>query len=81
MKTKKDSISPVKNDESAPLASESSNLAPVSGESTLSREQRIAEIAYFRAEQRGFEPGDDIRDWLDAEAEVKSREAASGGMN
>lgn len=81
MKTDKVSISPLKNDESAPLAGESGDLAPVPSERTLSREQLIAEVAYYRAEQRGFEPGDDIRDWLDAEAEVKSREAASGGMS
>lgn len=33
-------------------------------------EQRIAEAAYFRAEQRGFVPGNELDDWLDAEAEV-----------
>jgi hypothetical protein len=30
----------------------------------------IAEAAYFRAEARGFEGGDSVRDWLEAEAEV-----------
>jgi hypothetical protein len=30
----------------------------------------IAEVAYFRAEARGFEGGDPVRDWLEAEAEV-----------
>jgi hypothetical protein len=33
-------------------------------------EQQIAEAAYFRAEQRGFVPGNELDDWLDAEAEV-----------
>jgi hypothetical protein len=30
----------------------------------------IAEIAYRKAEQRGFEPGHDVKDWLEAESEV-----------
>jgi hypothetical protein len=30
----------------------------------------IAEAAYFRAEARGFQGGDSVRDWLEAEAEV-----------
>jgi hypothetical protein len=30
----------------------------------------IARAAYFRAMQRGFAPGDDLADWLAAEAEV-----------
>jgi hypothetical protein len=32
----------------------------------------IAEAAYFKAEQRGFSPGDDNQDWLEAEREIKS---------
>ena len=30
----------------------------------------IARAAYFRAQQRGFEPGHELSDWLAAEAEV-----------
>ena len=33
------------------------------------REAAIAEIAYFRAQQRGFEAGHEVEDWLAAEAE------------
>jgi len=33
----------------------------------------IAEAAYFRAQQRGFAPGDPLKDWLEAEAEVMVR--------
>jgi hypothetical protein len=33
----------------------------------------IAEAAYYRAEKRGFAPGYDMDDWLDAEAEVVER--------
>ena len=81
MKTKKVAAPTISDKDSKPQPSESGDLAPVPGEKTLSRVQLVAEVAYFRAEQRGFEPGNDIRDWLDAEAEVKSREAASGGMS
>jgi hypothetical protein len=34
------------------------------------RFQMISEAAYFKAEQRGFMAGDDLADWLAAEAEV-----------
>ena len=30
----------------------------------------IAEVAYFRAERRGFAPGSELGDWLAAEIEV-----------
>ena len=35
-----------------------------------SREARIAEAAYWRAERRGFQPGYELEDWLHAEREV-----------
>jgi hypothetical protein len=38
-----------------------------------SREQEIAERAYLRAKERGFEPGHEVEDWLLAEAEVDAR--------
>lgn len=41
--------------------------APSSDESLR---QRIAEAAYFHAEQRGFAPGHELDDWLAAEAEI-----------
>ena len=31
----------------------------------------IAEAAYFRAESRGFAPGAEVQDWLEAEAEIE----------
>ncbi|MDA8092487.1 MAG: DUF2934 domain-containing protein [Betaproteobacteria bacterium] len=34
------------------------------------RHRMIAEAAYYRAQQRGFDGGDMLRDWLDAEAEI-----------
>jgi hypothetical protein len=33
----------------------------------------IAEAAYYRAQQRGFEPGHELDDWIAAEAEVRQR--------
>jgi len=35
----------------------------------------IATAAYYRAQARGFEPGREIQDWLDAEAELLKPEA------
>jgi hypothetical protein len=37
------------------------------------REALIAELAYFRALNRGFEPGHEVEDWLEAEAEFERR--------
>jgi hypothetical protein len=37
------------------------------------RRQMIAEAAYFRAERRGFNGGDPVADWIDAEADVDER--------
>ena len=34
------------------------------------RKQRIATLAYERAESRGFAPGHELEDWLAAEREV-----------
>jgi hypothetical protein len=34
------------------------------------RYKSIAEAAYLRAEHRGFLPGCELQDWLEAEAEV-----------
>ena len=37
------------------------------------RDRMIAFAAYCRAEKRGFEPGHELEDWLQAEAEVDRR--------
>ena len=34
------------------------------------REARIAELAYLKAESRGFEAGQELEDWLEAEANM-----------
>jgi hypothetical protein len=33
------------------------------------RDTKIAELAYFKAECRGFSPGHELEDWLEAEGE------------
>jgi hypothetical protein len=43
------------------------------------REVLIAELAYFRALGRGFEPGHELEDWLAAEAEFEKRYGARHG--
>ena len=46
-----------------------------SAAATVSHEA-IAEAAYWRAHQRGFEPGHELEDWLAAERELMEREGA-----
>ncbi|MCK9388418.1 MAG: DUF2934 domain-containing protein [Sulfuritalea sp.] len=41
-----------------------------SGNDDCPREQMIAEAAYFHAERRGFAPGNEMSDWLQAETDV-----------
>ena len=33
------------------------------------RDAKIAELAYYKAERRSFEPGHELEDWLEAEQE------------
>lgn len=47
----------------------------------VSREERwrmVSEAAYYRARERDFRGGDDVADWLAAEAEVDARLWAEG---
>jgi Protein of unknown function (DUF2934) len=54
--------------------SRSKTSIPVIGKESASgstdRYYEIALRAYYKAEARGYEPGHEIQDWLDAEAEV-----------
>lgn len=34
------------------------------------RRSLIAQAAFYRAERRGFAPGGELQDWLEAEAEI-----------
>jgi hypothetical protein len=47
-----------------------------SGLATEELRDMIAEAAYYRAERRGFDGGFELEDWLEAEAEVRSRLAS-----
>jgi hypothetical protein len=59
---------PVSEQREAPL--ESDLRAGLSGEEVRAL---IAEAAYYRAKKRGFSPGCEEKDWLEAEAEVMTR--------
>ena len=55
---------------------------PASTRITVSEDARramIAEAAYLRAERRGFTAGDEVEDWLAAEAEVDALLRAGNG--
>lgn len=54
------------NDEAAPQV-ESTETAP--GD-VVGREARIAIAAFYLAEARGFEPGRELEDWLQAERQI-----------
>ncbi|HZP10806.1 MAG TPA: DUF2934 domain-containing protein [Nevskiaceae bacterium] len=53
-----------------------SMVAPVVPKDDGSREARIAREAYYRAERRGFAPGKELDDWLEAERELEQSQAA-----
>jgi hypothetical protein len=60
----------------APRKSGAPGVTAMSFTRFVDPEQRaalIAEAAFFRAEKRGFVPGHEIEDWLDAESEVDAR--------
>jgi hypothetical protein len=51
-----------------PKATSEKPSTPVSGEEL---QRLVAEAAYYRAQRRGFEPGYELQDWVEAEAEVR----------
>jgi hypothetical protein len=57
-----------------PAADANRDPSPFSGGVPVtyeSREARISRAAYHKAEQRGFEPGHEVEDWLSAEREIE----------
>jgi hypothetical protein len=46
--------------------------------SSAERDRLIAEAAYYRAESRGFAPGDEQADWFAAAQEVDAKYWADG---
>jgi hypothetical protein len=55
---------------SSPDTSESSSPVNPAQHQSTNRQQMISDAAYFRAESRGFQPMNDLEDWLDAEADI-----------
>ena len=52
------------------------SLQPRSAVAKLTPEEvyrLIQESAYFKAKERGFAPGGEVQDWIEAEAEVRRR--------
>ena len=45
------------------------------------REWMISEAAYYRAERRGFAPGNEMEDWLQAETEIDSLIQSGGSRS
>lgn len=43
------------------------------------RQAMVAEAAYYRAEARGFDPGHELDDWLEAEQDVERLLQAGDG--
>lgn len=44
------------------------NLSPIYNDET--QYEDIATAAYYRAQSRDFEPGNELQDWLEAEREI-----------
>lgn len=62
-------------------ASESAGRAAADAKTALSNEdiyRLIAETAYFKAKARGFKPGGEVQDWIEAETEVRQRIESRG---
>jgi hypothetical protein len=55
-------VQPIKQDAAAPSQPEISNDET---------RKRVAETAYYRAQQRGFSPGYELEDWLTAEEQIR----------
>lgn len=61
---------------SAKIAARKRSDAPPTKPAAIAPQERqrlIAMVAYFIAERRGFVPGNELDDWLQAEAEVDAR--------
>ena len=71
MKTSASSVAKNKGNGSPPQPRASARSLSSSESDDCSREHMIAEAAYFRAQRRGFEPGNEMSDWLQAEADVE----------
>ena len=53
-----------------PFAGEAGRDSTPGDTNSTQRHWRIAQVAYFKAELRGFVPGFELQDWLEAEHEI-----------
>lgn len=53
------------------MATRISTVITRQGLNPEARQRMIREAAYYHSMQRGFEPGHDVEDWLEAEAEIE----------
>lgn len=60
-------------DNETPAAANEPQVARPTMPSAAEMYEMIAEAAYYRAQKRGFTPGLEAQDWVDAEAEVMER--------
>lgn len=58
------------NDQGQARSSATLSIVPHPSDMMQERFRQIQEVAYYKAEQRGFAPGHELEDWLAAEAEV-----------
>ncbi len=58
---------------SSALSTDTTTTAPGTEVPADELHRRIAETAYYKAQQRGFAPGYEHQDWVEAEAEVMQR--------
>lgn len=68
---------------STPVTSTRTSAKDAPSDPQVSHEERlqyIAEAAYYIAERRGFAPGYEHQNWVEAEAEVNERLQASGAV-
>lgn len=71
MKTRPESAKKTKSNAAPEQAHQVGSVAAATGGDSCPREQMIAEAAYYHAERRGFAPGNEMSDWLQAEADVE----------
>ena len=71
MKSRNSSAAKVRPNGSPPRTQEAERNEQGAGAGVCPREQMIAVAAYFRAQQRGFTPDNELADWFEAEAEVE----------
>ena len=56
------------------LQNEPKTVGEIVSRNLTRQPEDIAVAAYFKAEKRGFEPGHEVEDWLEAEAELNESE-------